>query len=87
MVWFDLVAAGCEVKRFVEVGVRHGVKFMGGRIVVHYREFCFLPILSPLLVGDSAKGDGRRRKGGNCEKSDARRKGERHEEGPTDNWS
>lgn len=39
MVWFDLQAAKCEVKRFVEVGVRHGVKFMSGRIVVHYRKF------------------------------------------------
>lgn len=39
MVWFDLQAAGCEVARFVEVGARCGVKFMGGRLVVHYREF------------------------------------------------
>ncbi|KAL8740166.1 MAG: hypothetical protein Q9190_007101 [Brigantiaea leucoxantha] len=35
MVWFDLDAAGCAVERFVEVGVREGVKVRGGRLVVH----------------------------------------------------
>ena len=37
MVWFDLAAAGIEAKTFVAVGVRHGVQFLGGRLVVHYR--------------------------------------------------
>ena len=38
MVWFDLEAAGVSVERFVAVGVRQGVQFLGGRLVVHYRE-------------------------------------------------
>ena len=41
MVWFDLAAAGVDVKKFVEVGVKHGVRFLGGRLVVHYRR-CLL---------------------------------------------
>lgn len=81
MVWFDLVAAGCEVKRFVEVGVRHGVKFMGGRIVVHYREFCFLPILFLLLGGGSAKGYGWRERRRKDEKRDGKTERGRREDG------
>ena len=38
MVWLDLSAAGISVPKFVEVGVRYGVRLMGGRLVVHYRE-------------------------------------------------
>ena len=37
MVWFDLEAAGVSTERFVEVGVENGVKFLGGRLVVHYQ--------------------------------------------------
>lgn len=40
MVWFDLAAAGVDVKKFVEVGVAHGLQFLGGRLVVHYRRCC-----------------------------------------------
>ena len=38
MVWFDLESAGVEVKEFVEIGVKEGVRLIGGRLVVHYRE-------------------------------------------------
>jgi threonine aldolase len=37
MVWLDLADVGIEVKRFVEIGVRHGLAFLGGRLVVHYQ--------------------------------------------------
>lgn len=38
MVWFDLVAAGCEKEKFVEIGVMNGIKVLGGgRLVVHYQ--------------------------------------------------
>ncbi|KAL8993565.1 MAG: hypothetical protein Q9169_006247, partial [Polycauliona sp. 2 TL-2023] len=37
MVWLDLDAAGVGVEEFVEVGVREGVKVIGGRIVCHYQ--------------------------------------------------
>lgn len=37
MCWFDLEAAGVSVKEFVEVGVKAGVRFLGGRLVVHYQ--------------------------------------------------
>ena len=37
MVWFDLAAAGTTKERFVEIGVEHGVRFLGGRLVVHYQ--------------------------------------------------
>ena len=46
MCWFDLEHAGIGVKEFVAVGVKHGVRFLGGRLVVHYREFS----LSFLLI-------------------------------------
>ncbi len=42
MCWLDLGAAGCSKERFVEIAVLEGVKVLGGRLVVHYRE-CFLP--------------------------------------------
>ena len=38
MVWLDLEKAGWDVARFVECGLKHGVTFLGGRLVVHYRE-------------------------------------------------
>ena len=41
MVWFDLNAAGWDNKRFVELGVREGLRFFGPRLVVHYRELAF----------------------------------------------
>ena len=37
MVWLDLGAAGCDRERFVELGVREGVRLMGGRLVCHYQ--------------------------------------------------
>ncbi|MCJ1485122.1 hypothetical protein MMC06_005295 [Schaereria dolodes] len=37
MVWFDLESAGVEVKEFVEIGVKEGVRLIGGRLVVHYQ--------------------------------------------------
>ncbi|MCJ1352321.1 MAG: hypothetical protein MMC33_002305 [Icmadophila ericetorum] len=37
MCWFDLEDAGISVPEFVEIGVKHGVKFLGGRLVVHYQ--------------------------------------------------
>lgn len=44
MVWLDLESAGLEVKRFVEIGVKHGLQFVGGRLVVHYRKFAISPM-------------------------------------------
>lgn len=37
MVWLDLEAAGCSREEFVQVGVKEGVRFLGGRVVVHYQ--------------------------------------------------
>ncbi len=37
MVWLDLEAAGITKEKFVEAGVREGVKLLGGRVVVHYQ--------------------------------------------------
>lgn len=37
MVWFDLERAKIEDKRFAEIGVRHGLQLIGGRLVVHYQ--------------------------------------------------
>ena len=37
MCWFDLEAAGVSVPEFVEVGVKEGLRFLGGRLVVHYQ--------------------------------------------------
>ncbi len=37
MVWLDLEAAGLSKEEFVEAGVREGVRFLGGRVVVHYQ--------------------------------------------------
>lgn len=37
MVWLDLGRAGVSRERFVEEGVKAGVKVMGGRLVVHYQ--------------------------------------------------
>lgn len=58
MVWLDLEAAGWDAGGFVERGVDVGVKVIGGRLVVHYREsipaFHFVdvyihpPLASPL---------------------------------------
>jgi len=39
MVWLDLEAAGVDVGMFVERGVERGLKVIGGRLVVHYREY------------------------------------------------
>ncbi len=37
MVWLDLEAAGVSREEFVEAGVKEGVRFLGGRVVVHYQ--------------------------------------------------
>lgn len=37
MVWLDLDAAGVSKEEFVEMGVKEGVRLMGGRVVVHYQ--------------------------------------------------
>ena len=37
MCWLDLDIAGVDKDRFVECGVRHGLKLMKGRLVVHYQ--------------------------------------------------
>lgn len=37
MVWLDLDAAGVSKEEFVAAGVKEGVRFLGGRIVVHYQ--------------------------------------------------
>ncbi|KAI9793991.1 MAG: hypothetical protein M1835_006860 [Candelina submexicana] len=37
MVWLDLENAGVGVKEFVTEGEREGLRFMGGRLVVHYQ--------------------------------------------------
>ena len=37
MCWFDLDAAGVDEKAYVECGVRHGLKLLPGRHVVHYQ--------------------------------------------------
>lgn len=37
MVWLDLVAAGISVEDFVALGQNFGLKFSGGRLVVHYQ--------------------------------------------------
>lgn len=37
MVWLDLDDAKCSVARFVELGKEVGLKFMGGRLVIHYQ--------------------------------------------------
>jgi len=38
MVWLDLEAAGLDTGMFVERSVEKGLKVIGGRLVVHYRE-------------------------------------------------
>lgn len=37
MVWFDLADAGISVPNFVELGKSRGLKFLSGRLVVHYQ--------------------------------------------------
>ncbi|KAI9819609.1 MAG: hypothetical protein M1827_007059 [Pycnora praestabilis] len=37
MVWFDLEGAGVGKEEFAQMGERHGLRFMGGRLVVHYQ--------------------------------------------------
>ncbi|KAF3481844.1 threonine aldolase [Arthroderma uncinatum] len=37
MVWLDLDAAGVSNDDWVEIGRQHGLKLMGGRMVVHYQ--------------------------------------------------
>jgi len=39
MVWLDLEAAGVDTGLFVERGVERGLKVIGARLVVHYREY------------------------------------------------
>ena len=44
MVWLDVEGSGVEGERLVEAGVKHGVKLLKGRVVVHYRE-CAVPLV------------------------------------------
>ena len=37
MVWFNLKAAGVSVEEFIAIGEKAGLRFMGGRLVVHYQ--------------------------------------------------
>ena len=37
MVWFDLDAAGVSKEHFIEIGIEHGVRMLGGRLVIHYQ--------------------------------------------------
>ena len=37
MVWLDLEKAGVTRERFVELGVREGLRLFGGRVVCHYQ--------------------------------------------------
>ena len=37
MVWLDLEDAGLSSKQFVDISKRHGLKTLGGRLVVHYQ--------------------------------------------------
>ena len=37
MCWLDLDSAGVDHTPFVQCGVKHGIKVMGGRLVVHYQ--------------------------------------------------
>jgi threonine aldolase len=37
MVWFDLEAAGISVEDFIALGEKAGLRFIGGRLVVHYQ--------------------------------------------------
>ena len=37
MVWFDLEAAGMSADDFIALGEKCGLRFMGGRLVVHYQ--------------------------------------------------
>jgi threonine aldolase len=37
MVWFDLDDVGLTGDEFAEMGRKHGVRFLGGRLVVHYQ--------------------------------------------------
>ncbi len=51
MVWLDLEGAGVGGKEFVIRGEEVGLRFMGGRLVVHYREFLFFFFSFSLFVG------------------------------------
>ena len=48
MVWFDLAAVGWSDEEFVELGREFGLRFLGGRLVVHYQ------------IGEEAVGSWRR---------------------------
>jgi len=37
MCWVDLEAAGCSSEKFVELGGKAGLRFMGSRLVTHYQ--------------------------------------------------
>jgi threonine aldolase len=37
MVWFDLGDLNLSGDEFVEIGTKHGLRFIGGRLVVHYQ--------------------------------------------------
>lgn len=44
MVWLDLEAVGLEKEEWVQRGVEKGLRFLGGRLVVHYREYHHLAL-------------------------------------------
>jgi len=37
MVWLDLAAAGTTKDNFIAAGLEHGIRLLGGRLVVHYQ--------------------------------------------------
>jgi len=37
MVWLDLGQAGTTKDEFIALGLEHGVRLLGGRLVVHYQ--------------------------------------------------
>ncbi|KAL6720795.1 hypothetical protein ACLMJK_002720 [Lecanora helva] len=58
MVWLDLDSAGISRERFVEEGVKEGLKLLGGRVVVHY-QICAEAVEALGRVMDRVLVDGR----------------------------
>ncbi len=50
MVWLDLDGAGCREEKFVELGREAGLKFMGGRLVIHYQIYQNRDFVVPRLA-------------------------------------
>jgi threonine aldolase len=51
MVWLDLDDAKCPVAGFVELGKDAGLKFLGGRLVIHYQIYQNRDFVMPRLEG------------------------------------